>query len=89
MRIALCLTAATLGLVAVPAAVTVAAEPAATKQPKAKNDPNRPICRRMEESGSLARTRRVCMTKAEWDRLAERSRNDSMAGSMTGGTSGN
>lgn len=89
MRIALCLTAAILGLVAVPAAVTVAAEPTATKQPKAKNDPARLICRRMEDTGSLAKARRVCMTKADWDQLAERTRRDSMGGAMTGGTSGN
>ncbi len=90
MRIALCLTAATLGLVAVPAAVTAAQQPAPAKQPQAKADPNqRVICRRMEDTGSLARSRRVCYTKADWDRLAERSRNDSMAGAMSGSASGN
>lgn len=31
------------------------------------------ICRRSEETGSLARTRRQCYTRAEWDRLAESS----------------
>lgn len=29
------------------------------------------ICRRMPETGSLARGRRQCFTKAEWDRIAE------------------
>lgn len=31
------------------------------------------ICRRSEETGSLARTCRQCYTRAEWDRLAESS----------------
>ncbi|MGQ0661507.1 hypothetical protein [Sphingosinicella sp.] len=35
------------------------------------NDPNRLICRRMPETGSLAATRRQCYTRAEWDRIAE------------------
>ncbi len=37
----------------------------------ASGDPNRLICRRMPETGSIARTRRQCFTKAEWDRIAE------------------
>lgn len=46
------------------------------------------ICRRVQESGSIARRPRRCFTRAQWDRLAEDSR---MTGSTanTGGTSGN
>jgi hypothetical protein len=36
--------------------------------------PERRICRAMEQPGSLAGSRRVCMTRAEWDRLAENAR---------------
>jgi hypothetical protein len=39
-----------------------------------RDDPNRLICRRMPETGSLAQTRRQCFTKAEWDRIAESAR---------------
>lgn len=35
---------------------------------------DRRICRSMEETGKLAARRRVCMTKAEWDRVAEEQR---------------
>ena len=34
----------------------------------------RRICRYMDETGKLAARRRVCMTKAEWDRTAEEQR---------------
>ncbi len=39
-----------------------------------RDDPNRLICRRMPETGSLAATRRQCFTRAEWDRIAESAR---------------
>ena len=32
------------------------------------------ICRRMPETGSIARTRRQCFTRAQWDRIAESAR---------------
>lgn len=34
----------------------------------------RRICRYMDETGKIAARRRVCMTKAEWDRTAEEQR---------------
>ena len=36
----------------------------------------RRICRAMERPGSLAGSRRVCMTRAEWERQAEQARRD-------------
>ncbi len=49
------------------------------------NDPNRLICRRMPETGSLAATRRQCFTRAEWDRIAQSQRNgaERMIGELT------
>jgi len=46
------------------------------------------ICRRVEEIGSLARRPRRCYTRAQWDRLAEDSRNTG-ASANSGSTSGN
>lgn len=89
MRAFLSLAAAGMSLLLVPAAVTAANEPTAAKNGQAKADPNRQICRRIRETGSLARSTRVCHTQAEWDLLAERSRNESMSGAMTGGTNNN
>lgn len=37
----------------------------------------RRICRAMARPGSLAGSRRVCMTRAEWDRAAETARRES------------
>jgi hypothetical protein len=46
------------------------------------------ICRRIQDSGSLARRTRQCLTRAQWDRLAEDSRQTGSTAN-TGGTSGN
>jgi len=54
-------------------------------QPKA---PDQLICRRVQESGSLARRTRRCYTRAQWDRLAEDSRSSGST-AATGSTSGN
>ena len=43
-------------------------------QSNAPESQGRRICRYMDESGRLAARRRVCMTKAEWDRTAEEQR---------------
>lgn len=53
--------------------ITVAAEAtiAAAQSGARRDDPNRLICRRIQETGSLMATRRQCYTKAEWDRIAE------------------
>jgi len=48
------------------------------------------ICRRIQDSGSLARVRRQCYTRAQWDRLAQDQRGNSPAMSaMSGSQSGN
>lgn len=55
--------------------------------PQAKG-PDQLICRRVAESGSLARRTRRCYTRAQWDRLAEDSRNTGST-AASGSTSGN
>ncbi len=75
MRASACLTAC---LAVFFASGALAAQQAATPtQPAAKQTEDRQICRRMQESGSLARVRRVCYTRAQWDRLAEQQRANS------------
>jgi len=48
------------------------------------------ICRRIQETGSLGRGRRVCHTRADWDRIAQSQRENSPAmTAMSGSQSGN
>lgn len=48
------------------------------------------VCRRMQDTGSLGRGRRVCYTRAEWDQIAAAQRANSPGMSaMSGSTSGN
>lgn len=48
------------------------------------------ICRRVQETGSLGRGRRVCHTRAEWDRLAQSQRENSPGmTAFSGGSNGN
>ena len=48
------------------------------------------VCRRIQETGSLGRGRRVCYTRAEWDRIAAAQRENSPGmTAMSGSTSGN
>jgi hypothetical protein len=53
-----------------------AAEPAPAAKP-ARDDPDKVICRREAVTGTLAQTRKVCMTRADW---AARSRGAQEAG---------
>ncbi len=65
------LLAATLAFaVAVPALAGDAKEATGQEAPKEKK-----ICRTETVTGSLISKRRICMTKAEWDQLAQRSKN--------------
>ncbi|OYW46339.1 MAG: hypothetical protein B7Z33_02815 [Sphingomonadales bacterium 12-68-11] len=52
-----------LAVVIAPASAQETSEPAAQQEKK--------ICRSQKMTGSLTRRIRTCMTKAEWDRLAE------------------
>lgn len=48
------------------------------------------ICRRVEETGQLVKKKKkVCHTRAEWDRIAAISRDAMGQGQMSGGSSGN
>ena len=38
------------------------------------DDPDRLICKRFQETGSLVRSQKKCFTKAEWDQIAEMER---------------
>jgi hypothetical protein len=42
------------------------AETPVLKPALGREDPNRVICRREQITGSLAQTRKVCMTRADW-----------------------
>ena len=58
-------------------------------QKATERDPNEVICRRIQDSGSLARRTRRCLTRAQWDLLAEQQRANSpgmtaMSGSQSG-----
>ena len=46
------------------------------------------ICKKETESGSLVRKKRVCRTRAEWDRLSQTSQNALGEGQMSGSSSG-
>lgn len=76
-------------LSAIVAAATLATSGATLAQSRTggarANDPNRLICRRMPETGSLMQTRRQCFTRAEWDRIAQSQRNgaERMIGELT------
>lgn len=55
------------------------------EQPKQE----RLICRRIQDSSSIARVRRQCFTRAQWDRMAQDQRTNSptmtaMSGSQSG-----
>jgi hypothetical protein len=63
------LTLAALAAIGLPGSAT--AQSRGSGAAAGSNDPNRLICRRMSETGSLAATRRQCFTRAEWDRIAE------------------
>lgn len=80
----------TVGLAFVVASSALAAQqPTSSTEPAAKQAEERPICRRVQESGSLARVRRICYTRAQWDRLAEQQRGNSPGmTSMSGSASG-
>ena len=54
----------------VAAAVTPAL--AQNRQARAKDDPNRLICRSSVQTGTLARRERRCFTRAQWDEFAAR-----------------
>ncbi len=88
MRVSACLAAGFV-LALVSRAALAAQQPAAQTQPAAKQTEERQICRRVQESGSLARVRRVCYTRAQWGRLAEQQRANSPGmTAMTGSASG-
>ena len=57
--------------------------------PKQKNE--RLICRYTGETGSLARRKRQCFTRAEWDRIAEgaQAHTSRMRSDLAGQISGN
>lgn len=60
-----------------------------SRQNAAERDPNEVICRRIRDSSSLARRTRQCLTRAQWDRLAEQQRaNSPTMSAMSGSQSG-
>jgi hypothetical protein len=51
--------------------VLPASAPAST--PRSAVPPDKMICRKQLETGTLAKFTKTCMTKAEWDRLRDKS----------------
>lgn len=59
-------------------------------QQSATKSADTPICRRIQDTGSLGRGRRVCYTRAQWDQMAQAQRENSPGmTAMSGSTSGN
>jgi hypothetical protein len=58
---------------ATPALTGGSAATAADETPKARNDPNRRVCRNLMRSGTRFTTR-YCRTQAEWDQAGESAR---------------
>ena len=81
-----------LGLIGLGVASIAAAQSGSSSgqpQAAAKND-DRLICRRVQDSGSLARRTRQCYTREQWDRMAQDQRTNSPAmTAMSGSQSGN
>ncbi len=83
------LSAAGLAFLLASGAAYAGEDPAATAA-GAKPDKPKLICKRMQESGSLARRTRLCYTKEQWDKLADAQRANSPGmTAATGSTSGN
>jgi hypothetical protein len=82
-------------LIAAMAATAVAAPTVAQDKPavqaQAPTDPAAQlVCKRVEETGSLVKKKKkICHTRAEWDKLATMSRDAMGQGQMSGGSSGN
>ena len=75
---------------ALAAPALIAQQPTDTKAKANQPEGERLICRRIQDSGSLARVRRQCYTRAQWDLLAQRQRENSPGmTAMTGSQSGN
>lgn len=88
MRIGILLGAA---MAATAVATPTAAQDKPAVQAQASTDPAAEVvCRRVEETGQLVKKKKkVCHTRAEWDRLAAMSRDAMGQGQMSGGSSGN
>lgn len=52
------------------AGVAIAADPEQTEIKDPKKDPDKVICKSEKMTGSRTKTRRICMTRAEWDGLS-------------------
>ena len=59
------------GAAPAPAQTTTSGAPASTA---AKDDPNRIICEKVQETGSRLNTRKTCMTAAQWVEQRKRDR---------------
>ncbi|MGE0178680.1 MAG: hypothetical protein AB7O91_02520 [Sphingomonas sp.] len=72
------------------AGVAAAQSGSSSGQQAAGKSEERLICRRVQDSGSLARRTRQCYTREQWDRMANDQRSNSPAmTAMTGSQSGN
>jgi hypothetical protein len=71
--------------------MAAAAQTSDQAEPRTKAKRERLICQTMQETGSLARQRRQCFTRAEWDRIAEaaRARGQRLMSDMASGMTSN
>jgi hypothetical protein len=56
--------------------IAMLADATAVKPAKDKNDPDKLICRRQVMTGSLVKSTRRCLTRAQWSRLSDQGRRD-------------
>ena len=89
MGIGIKLAATGAGALLLAAAAFVAGPASASETPKPKKE--RLICKSIQDTGSVARRKRQCFTKQEWDRIAEaaRARGQRLQSDMASGLSGN
>ena len=62
---------ALLAVSAAPAAAQSLPNNSAPDQSAAEPDPNKVVCKRMADTGSLIKKSKICRTRAEWSRAIE------------------
>lgn len=74
-----------LGVTSIPAAAQDDAQPQEKAEKKKKE---KKVCRTEKITGSLTRVNRICLTQAEWDEVAARTKKgvDELVGGAGGGT---
>lgn len=71
-------------------ALPAIAQTSAPAQPQTAvlDEKDKVVCRREVETGSIAKRKKICHTKREWEALAQRTRDAMDQGQMSGSSSG-